>query len=119
MKCSRSSLQSCEYKGKFLGVAALEERFTTVRFNMMKGDFLLLYTDCLLEARNADGNEFGIDRVIRSIGQADANADARALTDLILADLAEFTGTVPLMDDLTFVVVKRTADANWSPDYTI
>ena len=111
--------RDCEYKGKFLGVAALEERFVTVRFNMMKGDFLLLYTDCLLEARNAKGEEYGIDRVNRSLGKADANVDAKTVTDSILADLAEFTGDVPLKDDLTFVVVKRAADANWSPDYSI
>jgi sigma-B regulation protein RsbU (phosphoserine phosphatase) len=108
-----------EFKGQFLGIAALEGKFTTVVFNMMKNDIIVLYTDGLVETRNAAGEEYGVERLERSLSSVDPSAGAREITGRLTADFQAFIDPRNLKDDLTLVAVRRSGDANWSPDYAI
>ena len=71
------------------------------------GDVLVYYTDGLSEALNAEDEEYGVTRLQETILQA-ANGSAAAVRDLILEDVNQFCGDVPLFDDLTLVVVRYT-----------
>ncbi len=70
------------------------------------GDALVIYTDGLTEAENAQGQQFGLTRLAAAI--AAAPAEASALHAHVLADLAAFTASASQSDDITlFVAVSE------------
>jgi serine phosphatase RsbU (regulator of sigma subunit) len=69
---------------------------------------LLLYSDGLVEAASASGEPFGYARLERVLKQS-AKLPGDELTAAILAALAEHTNETPLADDLTVLVVERSA----------
>ena len=69
-------------------------------------DILLLYTDGITEAMDADGELFGKARLSDAVARA-APATARDLIDAILAAVRAYIGDTPQADDLTIVTVKR------------
>jgi sigma-B regulation protein RsbU (phosphoserine phosphatase) len=70
------------------------------------GDLLLLYTDGITEAANADDEEFGLPRLIETSLQHRGEA-LRDLARQIEGDLERFVAGVPFVDDRTFVMVRR------------
>jgi sigma-B regulation protein RsbU (phosphoserine phosphatase) len=75
------------------------------------GDRLVLYTDGVVEARNASGEEFGEDRLASAA--ADGGGHAAGLLAHVLADLGAFAGE-RREDDRTVVVVRRNSAAGAS-----
>ncbi len=75
------------------------------RKQLRPDDILILYTDGLMEAQDQFDREYGAERLIKTV-QAERNAPAKELCNLILADVASHRGETPLHDDLTLVVVK-------------
>ncbi|MGH9366783.1 MAG: PP2C family protein-serine/threonine phosphatase [Thermoanaerobaculia bacterium] len=70
------------------------------------GDALLLYTDGMVEAHAADGEEFGVGRLIRAfldLRELPCDDLARALIKMV----AEYAGGGEPEDDRTVVVLKR------------
>lgn len=74
----------------------------------LPGDTLVLYSDGIVEANDADGEEFGLERLISAIRQA-AHLPAGQIRAEVLAALNEFRGTTPANDDLTLLVVRAKA----------
>lgn len=70
------------------------------------GDLVVLYTDGVTEAENADGEEFGVDQVAEVLGGLGAPGAENACTALLLAVDAHTCGR-PLEDDATLLVVER------------
>jgi anti-sigma regulatory factor (Ser/Thr protein kinase) len=69
------------------------------------GDTLLLYSDGLVEAHNAERQMFSFDR-LRSILQV--HPGGSSLVEFLLAELADFTGDDwEQEDDVTFVTLER------------
>jgi sigma-B regulation protein RsbU (phosphoserine phosphatase) len=81
---------------------AIEDR--TLDFHV--GSTLVLYTDGLTEAPNADEREFGKARLADALRAAHAGS-AREINDAILRAVEDFTGTAGLRDDYTLLTVKR------------
>lgn len=71
------------------------------------GSILLLYTDGLTEAPNAEEKEFGGARLADALHSAHAGS-ARQINTAVLQSVANFTGTGTLRDDYTLLTVKRT-----------
>jgi sigma-B regulation protein RsbU (phosphoserine phosphatase) len=69
------------------------------------GDVVLLLTDGLLEAMSPDGDSFGTDRLLDILSANRAKPAAEIITAIYRA-LQQFSGGVPLVDDVTLVVVK-------------
>ncbi len=77
-----------------------------VNIRIAPGDTLLLYTDGITEARNAEEEEFGLARleqVLRSNPQLDVNQ----LYQKIIAEVNQFSAGVPQNDDITLVILRR------------
>jgi serine phosphatase RsbU (regulator of sigma subunit) len=79
---------------------------------MDAGDRLLLYTDGLPETRNADGDEFGFERLIalaKHLSETASRIEAEdpSLLTTLRQELAQFAGGRPLEDDLTLALVRR------------
>ncbi|HEV8578765.1 MAG TPA: PP2C family protein-serine/threonine phosphatase [Thermoanaerobaculia bacterium] len=84
----------------------LETEYRTVQRPLATGDLLVFYTDGLVEACNAHGQEYGAARLQRAVARAAASRTAREVRDAILGDLSNFKGDQEQADDLTLVVVR-------------
>src|SRR5207247_1802170 len=62
-----------------------------------RDDCLVLYTDGVTETLNAEGDEFGVDRMMQSV-RASATNGAQAIVKQIIEDVREFTGSIPQND---------------------
>lgn len=71
-----------------------------------KGDCLILYTDGITEAMNAQRDLYTEKRFIESIKNWPSNQLA-TLINHILDDLNTFTGDTPCADDITLLCIKR------------
>ena len=93
--------------GVSLGVmAGLGYRQETVTLN--PGDTMILYTDGVSEAMNAEGEEFGVER-LQQVFAANPPVDARTANEAVMAAVAEFAGDTPQSDDITCLVLRRAA----------
>jgi sigma-B regulation protein RsbU (phosphoserine phosphatase) len=72
-----------------------------------RDDCLVLYTDGVTETLNADGDEFGLDRMMQSV-RASATNGAQAVVTKIIQDVRDFTGSVPQNDDITLIAIRKT-----------
>jgi serine phosphatase RsbU (regulator of sigma subunit) len=69
------------------------------------GDVIVLYTDGITEAMNAQGDLYGDAALAEAIG-GQACARAADLRDRVIADVRRFVGGADQHDDMTMVVVK-------------
>ena len=67
---------------------------------------LLLHSDGLTEARNANGNEFG-DSYVEVIAGWHPEASAQALVDSVVSEWRVFIGDLPVEDDTSVAVIRR------------
>ena len=76
-------------------------------FVLNPGDTLILYTDGVSEAMNAEGEEFGVER-LQQLFTEQPPSSAQTAIDTILQAVAEFAGGTPQSDDVTCLVLRRT-----------
>jgi sigma-B regulation protein RsbU (phosphoserine phosphatase) len=71
------------------------------------GDCLLLYTDGVTEALDANGDEFGPERMMECI-RASAPEGAPAIIARLIDELRSFVGVQPQNDDITLIAIRKT-----------
>src|SRR6185295_5254045 len=69
-------------------------------------DCLVLYTDGVTEALDAEGFEFGADRMIQSV-RASAAQGASAIITRLIDDVRNFVGAHPQNDDITLITIRK------------
>ena len=79
------------------------------RIALAPGDVVLFYTDGVLDAQNAAGEDFGDKRLLETIA-AHRGGSAEAIAAAIEAAVQVFVGGEMPYDDFTLIVVKRNAD---------
>jgi serine phosphatase RsbU (regulator of sigma subunit) len=72
---------------------------------LMPGDLFMQYTDGLTETNNANGEEFGLARVMQ-IAVDEAAGGARHFLEKVKQRLKDFRGNEPQSDDLTLLTVN-------------
>lgn len=72
------------------------------------GDLVVLYTDGITEAKNKQGELFGLERIKSSFSDYAEQYDANGVNYHISKDLAEFVGDESQLDDITLIVLQRT-----------
>jgi sigma-B regulation protein RsbU (phosphoserine phosphatase) len=82
-------------------------KYRDYEFVLEPGDVLFLYTDGVPEATDADGNMFGIQKLLKTLNGA-SDYSARGLLEAIDKDVERFVGKAPQFDDLTMLALKRT-----------
>lgn len=75
--------------------------------SLKRDDCLLLYTDGVTEALDANGDEFGPERMIESVS-ASAPEGAPAIITRLIDDLRSFVGAQPQNDDITLIAIRKT-----------
>jgi sigma-B regulation protein RsbU (phosphoserine phosphatase) len=96
-------------KGMALGIdngEVFDKFCTDFPFSFESGDCLLLYTDGVTEALNADGSEFGIERLI-SFLKKNATQSASNLLKRLTEALQHFVAHQPQHDDITIIAIRK------------
>ncbi len=81
-------------------------RYKEQSVSLNPGEFLLLYSDGLTEARDENGTFYGDERLTALLKRNHGNS-ARQIAREILHSVKLFTGDAPKTDDLSFVILKR------------
>lgn len=97
-------LHRLTHGGLVLG-ADIDERFEEHRLPLQRGDFLLLYTDGVVEAADFSGKLFGRKRLRDSLVQYGGDKPSQTLQS-ILWDIRRFVGLADQSDDLTMVGLR-------------
>jgi sigma-B regulation protein RsbU (phosphoserine phosphatase) len=90
--------------GTLLGMLA-DTDLRTVPVTLRPGDALVLYTDGVIEARDAAGEQFGQDRLVALLATCAGRSAAGIARRVELAALAH---SVDLADDMAVVVIRAT-----------
>src|SRR6266581_9468716 len=78
-----------------------EEKETT----LAHGEIILFHSDGIVEAHNSDRGMYGFPRLMKLVGEYDEDS---SLKDVVIEDLAEFTGPGwEQEDDITMVTLQR------------
>jgi len=85
-----------------------EATFVEQRVELQRGETLLIYSDGLTEARNEAGDFFGEERLFALLRSL-AGLRAAEMGARIIAAIADFVGEAPAHDDLSMLVLQRTA----------
>ncbi len=91
--------------GMPLGVSP-EASWDTSVLTLHPDELLLLYTDGVVEAHNADQDQFGHERMLEIAYQL-KHRSTQDVNDAIVSEVRAFTGSEGQFDDLTMVLVKR------------
>src|SRR6266446_1314131 len=75
--------------------------------SLEQGDCLILYTDGVTEALDANGDEFGFDRLVQCV-HASAPSGAPAIITRLIDELRSFVGAQPQNDDITLIAIRKT-----------
>jgi phosphoserine phosphatase RsbU/P len=84
--------------------------FPSQSLRLAPGDTLVLYTDGITEATNAQGELLGDARLLSTLSRVDARADVASTIDGLLADVRAFEGGAPQADDITCVALHYRGD---------
>lgn len=89
-----------------IGLPDIPTNFISHTVEMSRGDELIFFTDGATEATNAQGEDFGKDRLLKSIFR---NADRPLTTQVncIVSDILTFIGDEPSKDDITIIILKK------------
>ncbi len=94
-----------EERGIALGMIP-ESVYNSAEIALAKGDRVLIYSDGVCEAMNAEREEFG-DAAIKKIVEQDPKGRPRQLIDKILNAVNAHFNSYPQNDDMTLVILRR------------
>ncbi|MFC1805852.1 SpoIIE family protein phosphatase, partial [Planctomycetota bacterium] len=86
-------------------LGALEgQKYEDIVLDLRPGDHVVMYTDGLIDASNAEGEWYGENRLQRVV--AGAPRSPQAMLDALLTDLGAFADEAGQTDDATFIVFR-------------
>ncbi len=80
-----------------------------VEIQMEEGDALVAYSDGIPEAWKSDSEMYGMANLKRAVNEYSMLPSALSIRNAILSDVKEYMGTWKQMDDITLMVLKKTA----------
>ena len=87
-----------------LGLGA-QTGYSEVELSLARGEFLILISDGIVEARNAEGELFGFERMEAAVASGPMDS-AEAMLQYLKVEVEAFVGANEPHDDLTMVVVQ-------------
>jgi phosphoserine phosphatase RsbU/P len=104
LRRSAGLIERLDVGGLPIGIQA-EAKYESASVALAPGDWLIVFTDGLVEAVNARDVEFGESRLLSAL-EASAAGTPKELLDRLMADLDYFVGSTPQHDDVTCLLVK-------------
>jgi serine phosphatase RsbU (regulator of sigma subunit)/CheY-like chemotaxis protein len=94
-------------KGFYLGIKSMRAPHGVCSVAVERGEFIVAFSDCMVETSNVVSEQYGIQRLLESITALDPALSAQGAADSIMKRFWDFIGDRKLPDDLTLVIVKR------------
>jgi sigma-B regulation protein RsbU (phosphoserine phosphatase) len=104
LRRSNGSIERLDVGGLPLGIMP-EARYESASVTLAPGDWLIIFTDGLVEAVNARDEDFDEPRLISAL-EAGASGTPKELLDRLMAALDLFVGSTPQHDDITCLFIK-------------
>jgi sigma-B regulation protein RsbU (phosphoserine phosphatase) len=104
LRRSNGSVERLDVGGLPLGIQP-EAKYESASVALAPGDWLLIFTDGLVEAENSHQEEYGETRVLSSIAAGAALTPSEMLKRL-MTELDQFVGQTPQHDDVTLMLLK-------------
>jgi phosphoserine phosphatase RsbU/P len=98
-------VERLEAGGIPVGIFA-DARYVVGTTRLDAGDWLVIFTDGIVEAENSKQEEYGETSLIRLVDRESATAPAEMLRSM-LTDLDRFVGNTPQHDDMTCLLLKK------------
>jgi sigma-B regulation protein RsbU (phosphoserine phosphatase) len=98
-------VQLLEAGGPLLG-ALKGAAFQSGELMLEPGDTVVVYSDGVVECRNPEGEEFGLDRLIAALPRAKQQS-AHGTLMMLLAVVQEFANGFPMSDDMSLTLIQR------------
>jgi serine phosphatase RsbU (regulator of sigma subunit) len=106
MHAASGKVEQIKAHGVPLGVMPGQSYPEAQAIQLEPGDRLVVYTDGITEAKRADGQMFGTDRLIEAVIRH-AKLEGQAFIDVLHEELTGFLAGLALQDDLTILSVRR------------
>jgi serine phosphatase RsbU (regulator of sigma subunit) len=100
---ANGQVESLQEGGPLLGVVT-GAGFANAQVALRAGDTLLGYSDGIVECRNPDGVDFGVERLLTA-AQVEGGAAASATLFSVLGAVEDFAGCHPREDDMAVIAV--------------
>jgi sigma-B regulation protein RsbU (phosphoserine phosphatase) len=104
LRRSDGAMERLDVGGLPLGIMA-EAKYESATVRLAPGDWLIIFTDGLVEAENARQEEYGEARLFKAISANTATSPSEMLKRL-MAELDLFVGNTPQHDDVTCLLIK-------------
>jgi sigma-B regulation protein RsbU (phosphoserine phosphatase) len=104
LRRANGQIERLDVGGLPVGILA-EAQYESASVTLAPGDWLIIFTDGLVEAENARQEEYGETRLLGAIAAASAVTPAEMLNRL-MAELDSFVGSTPQHDDVTCLLIK-------------
>jgi sigma-B regulation protein RsbU (phosphoserine phosphatase) len=104
LRRSNGLIERLDVGGLPLGIQP-EAKYESASVALAPGDWLIIFTDGLVEAENTLQEEYGETRLLGAIAAGAAGTPAEMLTRL-MAEVDLFVGATPQHDDVTCLLVK-------------
>ncbi len=104
LRRSNGAIERLDVGGLPLGIQP-EAKYESASITLAPGDWLIIFTDGLVEAENARQEEYGETRLLSAL-EAGVSATPKGLLDQLMANLDLFVGATPQHDDVTCLLVK-------------
>jgi phosphoserine phosphatase RsbU/P len=104
LRRASGEIERLSHGGLPLGILA-ETSYETGSFVLQPGDWLVVFTDGLVEAENAAREEYGELRLMETLKNSAASPPDELLRG-IMTNLDAFVGTAPQHDDVTCLLLK-------------
>ena len=104
LRRGNGSIERLDIGGLPIGIQP-EAKYESATVTLAPGDWLIIFTDGLVEAENLRQEEYGEERLLSAIGAAAATTPSEMLQRL-MAELDLFVGATPQHDDITCLLVK-------------
>ena len=76
------------------------------KLNLSSGDVVALYTDGVIEAENAQGESYGVQRLCESVC-SNRSHSSQLIIKNVIEDLKSHIGTSQVLDDITLLILKQ------------
>jgi len=104
LRRANGSIERLDVGGLPLGILP-DAKYEAASVTLAPGDWLIIFTDGLVEAENARQEEYGETQLLSVINSAAASTPAEMLNRL-MAEVDLFVGQTPQHDDVTCLLVK-------------
>jgi sigma-B regulation protein RsbU (phosphoserine phosphatase) len=104
LRRSNGLIERLDVGGLPLGIQP-EAKYESASVTLAPGDWLIIFTDGLVEAENARQEEYDEPRVLNTIN-ASAASTPNDMLQRLMAELDLFVGSTPQHDDVTCLLIK-------------